>query len=144
MTISEPPGEHPPGGDTALLTAALNHYWAWLDGGYNRAFQVLNYYLVASAILATAYTSAINGKHYGVAAALAIAGLGLTALTAAVELYVLNIAGQAGPVVIELQSRIADRLKLDSVQAGCHRKGALAPSRSGWQPWSTSARCSTP
>jgi len=117
MNISEPPGEQPPGDDTALLTAALNHYWAWYDSRYGRALQLLNFYVVAIAILLTAYTSASNGKHYGIAAALAIAGLGMTALTAAAVLVEGNSAARSTPGLTELQNRMAGRLRIKPIHA---------------------------
>jgi hypothetical protein len=117
MTASEPPGRQPPEDDTALLTTALNPYWAWYDSRYTRALQLFNFYLVAAAIVLTAYTSAINGKHYGVAAALAIAGLGLTALTAVAVLVEGNAAAQAISGLTELQNRMAGRLIIDPIRA---------------------------
>ena len=77
MTTNESAGEQSPKDDTALLTAALNHSWTWYDGHMQRVLQLVNFYIVATAIVVTAYASAINGKHYGYAVALAIAGLAL-------------------------------------------------------------------
>jgi len=132
MADSKSPGEQPPEDDTALLTTALNHYWTLHDGRFNRAFQILNYYLVATAILFAAYTGAINGKHYGIAAALALAGLGLTAVTTAAGVSELEAAEQAEPVLTELQKRMAGGLGIDPdrmviFRAGMPRRRVAVP-----------------
>jgi hypothetical protein len=116
MTASESTGEQPPEDDTALLIAALNHTWAWYEEQTNRAFQVINYYIVATAIVVTAYASAITGKHYGFAAALAIAGLGLTAILAVTGMHQVNTAALAQPALAEMQERVGGRLRTDSMR----------------------------
>jgi hypothetical protein len=116
MTASEPPGKQPPDDDTALLTAALDHAWAWYSGRISRANQAINYYIVATAIVVTAYASSISDKRYGFAAALMITGLGLTAATSFVALYEVHAAGLAEPALTEMQERIGDRLKTGSMR----------------------------
>ena len=70
---------------------------------------------MATAILFTACVSAVNGKHYGVAVALAIAGLGLTASMGAAVLGEVGAAARARPGLAELQKRMADRLRIGPI-----------------------------
>ncbi len=108
--------EQRPEEDTQLLIAALNHAWTMYDTRNSRLYQLLNYYLVASAIVATAYASAINGKHYGLAAVFSVAGIGLSALAFAVGLDQKRIAGTAEPALITLEDQIASKLDIDSLR----------------------------
>jgi hypothetical protein len=110
MTVSEQPPEY----DTAMLTAALDHAWAWYDGRLSRAFQVINYYFLAIAVLGAAYGSNISGENYTVAAAIAVGGLALTTVVSATVFREVRDATKAEPVLAELQERVGGRLRLDS------------------------------
>jgi hypothetical protein len=123
MTVGESPDEHAPEDDPGLLAGALNYVWARYDGRRQREFQILNYYLVAIALLFTAYTSAINGKHYGIAAAPALAGLGLTALAIVGLRHEQNAAASAVCALTEWQDRIAGRLRVGSIPKVGPQKG---------------------
>ncbi len=99
MTVSEPSGEQPPEDDTALLIAALNHAWAWWDTQFSWSLQVINYFLVATAVLATAYVSAVTGRHYPLAIVVALVGIGLTVVTSLIELRQHVTVKFGGPVL---------------------------------------------
>lgn len=73
-------------------------------------------------ILVAAYTSAINGNHYSVAIALAIAALGLTGVAAWLARVNANAAEQALPALEKLQERIAGKLNINEIlMADSHR-----------------------
>ena len=123
MTTSESPGEQKQEDDTALLVAALDHAWTWYDEHMKRVFQLINFYILAIALLVTAYASAINGKHYGYAVALAVAGLAITAIASASALNQANAGGKAQEALSEMQDEIACKLEAGWQKAGRQKDG---------------------
>jgi len=115
MAVPEPPGEKPAADDAAMLIAALNHITGWHEARIDRGLQVINYYVVAAAVLATAYVSAVGGKHYAIAFMIALSGTGLTVLTFIVGRRQRRSAAKAAPALDALQERLARRLQVDSL-----------------------------
>jgi hypothetical protein len=118
------PDQQPPEDDTALLTAALNHSWTWYDEHMKRVFQLVNFYLVATALLVTAYANSINRKQYSFAIALAIVGLVLTAIASASALNQATAGGKAQDALSDMEDRIARRLDADSIRI-VERQGGI-------------------
>jgi hypothetical protein len=110
----EQPGEHPAEDDTAVVIAALNHMMAWHETRIDRGLQVINYFVVAGAVLVTAYASALGGRHYGIAVAIALSGMALAMLAFIIGRQQRRAAAEAEPALAELQGRIASKLQADS------------------------------
>jgi len=129
MTPSESAGEQRPEDDTALLTAALDHCWTWYDEHMKRVFQLINFFIVATALLATAYANSINKKQYGFAVALAVVGLAITAVASASAWNQARAGGKANDALRETQDRIARKLDPGSPDTSSfrivHRQGGI-------------------
>jgi hypothetical protein len=106
--------EHPSADDTALLIAALNHAWSWDDARVNRGLQVVSFFLLALAVLISAYVSAINAKNYALAAVIGVSGTVLTGTVFAIGSHERKRAADGARALAELQDIIANRLELDS------------------------------
>ena len=88
----------------------------WYEARIDRGLQVINYFIVAAAVLATAYVSAIGGKHYAVAVIVALSGTALAALAFILRRRQRRYAAEVEPALGEIQARIAKNLSLPSFQ----------------------------
>jgi hypothetical protein len=82
----------------------------------SNGLQVLNYFLVASAIMATAYVSALNGKRYAVAGAIAAIGLVISCAAYVAGRQQRDMAFLAIEPYREIQARLALSLGIESLR----------------------------
>jgi hypothetical protein len=101
--------------DHAKLATALDHSWRWFELRVTHGMQMLNFAVVAFALLSAAYVSALNDKLYGIAGAVALlaAAVAVTAyLTARRQRQIGWIAAEP---IREIQRRLADDLHIESL-----------------------------
>jgi hypothetical protein len=116
------------GDDTALLIAALTHSTGWYEARIDRGLQVMNYFVVAAAVLATAYVSAISGRHYYIALVVSLSATALAALAFLIGRSQRARAAEAEAALAELQRRVAERLDIESfrvIQPTPHRDSGV-------------------
>ena len=111
MSTSEQPPD-----DVQLLTAALDHAWQWWEFRINNGLQVLNFFLLASAIMVAAYVSALSSHLYVVASAIGLIGAIVSSATFIVGKRQHDVANLGAAPIAELQSRLASTLNIDSLR----------------------------
>ena len=113
-------------GDIALLTIALDHVSRWHEFRTTSGLQVLNFFLLASAVMSAAYVSAINGRLHTVAGAIALTGVAVSGAAYLVGRRQRDVARLAEAPLMEIQDRLASDLNIDSLRmaerAMVHRK----------------------
>jgi hypothetical protein len=99
-----------------LLTTALDHAWRWYDIRISSGLQILNFYLLAMAVLTTAYVSGLNARNHVVSVAVALAAAAVTVSTYTVGARQDHVARLALVPIQEVENRLADELNIGSLR----------------------------
>jgi hypothetical protein len=106
--------------DHELLGIALDHVTRLYDSRTGNGLQVLNYFLVAVAVLSAAYVSALNGKLHAVGCAIGLAGVPLSIVAYLVGRRQRDVARLAEIPMKEIQAILADSLDIGSLRMTEH------------------------
>ncbi len=102
--------------DLDSLAMALEHVTKWREFYTTSGLQVLYFFLVAAALLSTAYVSALNGRLHFIAGVIALGGVALSATAYLVGRRQRDVARLADPPMAELESRLASIVRVDSLR----------------------------
>jgi hypothetical protein len=99
-----------------LLTAALDHAWKWWEFRISNGLQVLNFFLLAAAVMAAAYVSALGSHLHLVVAAVAVLGAAVSSAAYVVGKRQSDVAGLAVEPLREIQARLAESLGIETLR----------------------------
>ena len=102
--------------DHAKLATALDHAWRWFELRVSHGMQMLNFAVVAFALLSAAYVSAISGKLYGIAGVVALLAAAVATTASLTARRQRQIAWIAAEPIREIQRRLAADLRIDSLR----------------------------
>ncbi|MGW4960173.1 hypothetical protein ACWEPL_23390 [Nonomuraea sp. NPDC004186] len=118
--IPPPPGPN----DHESLVAALEHATRWYEYRISQGLQVLNFYLVSTAVNSAAYVAALQAKLDAVAGAVGLVAALVSVAAALAGWRSRGLARLALQPIAEIQDRLAATLNMDSlrlVQRNPHR-----------------------
>jgi hypothetical protein len=105
-----------PAGEVDMLVAALDRAWNRWEFRVNNGLQVLNFFLLAAAILVAAYVSALSSHLNAVAAAIAVFGAAASGVAYVVGRRQSQVAALAVEPMRDIQERLAQSLSIDSLR----------------------------
>ncbi|MFI7126999.1 hypothetical protein ACIBQ1_14995 [Nonomuraea sp. NPDC050153] len=104
--------------------AALEHATRWYEYRISQGLQVLNFYLVSTAVMSAAYVAALQAKLDAVAGAVGLVAALVSVAASLAGWRFRGLARLALQPIAEIQDRLAATLDLDSlrlVQRNPHR-----------------------
>jgi hypothetical protein len=102
--------------DVEWLKIALDHTTRWSEFYTANGLQVLNCFLLASAVMSAAYVSAINGRLKLVAGAIALTGVAVSGAAYLVGRRQRDVARLSNVPLKEIQNRLASSLNIESLR----------------------------
>jgi hypothetical protein len=101
--------------DHAELALALDHAWRWFELRVSHGMQMLNFGIVAFALLSAAYVSALTGGLHGIACAVALLAAAVATTVYLTARRQRQIGWVAAEPIREIQRRLAADLGIDSL-----------------------------
>jgi hypothetical protein len=115
--------------DHAKLATALDHSWRWFELRISHGMQMLNFAVVAFALLSAAYVSALGDRLYGIAGTVALLAAVVATTASLTARRQRQIGWIAAEPIREIQRRLAADLDIDSLRI----LDRSPPARSHWR-----------
>jgi hypothetical protein len=102
--------------DQETLAMALDHVWRWYELRHGQGIQVINFFMLAVAVLSAGYVSALNAKLYAAAGAVGLLGMIVSVVVFLVSRRLRDVGKIAEEPIAALQDRLATTLNVDSLR----------------------------